>query len=220
MKLSKRLSCIESMITKDSILVDIGCDHAYLLIHAWENNIIKLGYGIEIAQAPYEIAKLNIEKCGLENHITMIKSDGLKNFDYKANSFVLAGMGAKTIFDIINDYDNFDLHDEIIIQSNTKHSWLRNKLSENNWKIIDEMFLFDNKKPVFIIKIQKTVTPQVLTLDDIYLGPVLKNKDNNEYIKFLNGRLDSLLAITKPTDKITEEISIIQKYLNQGGLHE
>ena len=40
-KLSKRLNAIAKLVNKDSILADVGCDHALLDIYLIQNKIIK-----------------------------------------------------------------------------------------------------------------------------------------------------------------------------------
>ena len=66
MKINARLKTIGDLVEKDSICLDVGCDHALLdiyLVHR-KSNIKTIAS--DIAQGPLEQAKTNIEREHLE----------------------------------------------------------------------------------------------------------------------------------------------------------
>ena len=73
MKINARLKTIGDLVEKDSICLDVGCDHALLdiyLVHR-KSNIKTIAS--DIAQGPLEQAKKNIEREHLEDVIENIK---------------------------------------------------------------------------------------------------------------------------------------------------
>lgn len=213
MRISKRLQALFDLVPVCDYLVDIGTDHGLLMIAAVKSGRCKHAYGLDIVEGPLNHAKRNIIKHDLGESITLIKSDGLKNFDKKGNVFVIAGMGAETIIEIIDAY-SFDSSQEIIVQSNTKNPWLRNELVTRGFTIVDETFLFDNKKPVFLMKIKKG--KQMLSLKEQYLGPVLMNKHNAEYEDYLQHQVVKLERLYIKNEAFKDEYMILRNYLNEG----
>ena len=73
MKINSRLKTIGDLVEKDSICLDVGCDHALLdiyLVHR-KSNIKTIAS--DIAQGPLEQAKKNIEREHLEDVIENIR---------------------------------------------------------------------------------------------------------------------------------------------------
>lgn len=210
MRVSKRIKTLVSLIPKDSTVVDIGCDHAGLLIYGIRHNIITKGYGIDIAKGPLGHALENVKQAKLENSIKLILANGLEYFKEEANCYVLAGMGTQTILDIIKNY-TFEEEDTLIIQSNTKHSELRMELNNLGFKIKDEVFIIDKKIPVCMLSV--SLGNQCLTHQEYVLGPVLMKRHNEDYIKHLNRRKTHLQEIVAGNENVMEEIEFIDGYL-------
>lgn len=206
MKLSKRLQAILEMIPQDSILADIGTDHGLLMIKAIKDQKVSFAYGLDINPLPLKQAHDNVVRFAYENKIQLILSDGLKEFEGKANCFVFAGMGTETILEIIKAY-KFRSEDSLIVQSNTKIALLREKMNHLGFKIVDEMFLMDKSIPTFIIKFIKK--EEILTPEDIILGPVLRSSQNPIYEAYLNGREKHLENIKKFDDNLNHEYQCI-----------
>lgn len=212
MKLTKRLSALYDLIPQDSVLVDIGTDHGYLVIQAVKNNKVRHAYGLDIGVGPLNQAKQNVLHYGLENNITLMLLDGLKGFNADANCYVIAGMGAETIYSIISNKE-FKEEDTILIQSNTKNPWLRKKLSEHGFSIKDEIFLVERNKPVFIMSVM--LGSQKLTQEEIILGPILMNLENEAYYNYLVDRLNHLEVIKQHRDVDQIEIDSIKYYIRE-----
>ena len=206
MKLSKRLQGILEMIPQGSVLADVGTDHGLLMIKAIKEQKVTFAYGLDINPLPLKQAHDNVVRFAYENKIQLILSDGLKSFEEKANCFVFAGMGTETILEIIKAYE-FKDEASLIVQSNTKMALLREKMNYLGFKIIDEMFLMDKSIPTFIIKFTKG--KEVLTPEDLILGPLLRNADNKSYEAYLNGREKHLESIKKFDKNLNHEYQCI-----------
>lgn len=213
-KISKRLEAIGDFVPDGSVLVDIGTDHALLIIYLLESKKIEKAYGLDIAAKPLAIAKENILAHGCSDKVELILSDGLKSFDQKGNAFVVAGMGAKTIWGIIKDYD-FKEHDSIILQANSKHAFLRKKLAENYFEITDESFIIDMNRPYTILKVKKGKKLLPLTIEEEFLGPVLIAKNEAHYINKIKERRSYLRKFKKFNADLKQEFDIIDRFLKE-----
>ena len=215
MNLSDRLNTILELIEPTDVLVDVGTDHGYVSIQAIIDNKCKKAYGLDIASGPLSYANRNILEAGLEDKIQTYQLDGLKGFNDKADAFVIAGMGFETIISIIEHYP-FDPSQQIILQSNTKQYDFRKALSKLGFKIIDERFLFDNNKPVTILKVMKESF--TLSEEDAFLGPILKNTNNQDYIKYLSHEYDKLKHVVNYNKNYEERFTILINYLAKKGV--
>ena len=79
MKLSNRLEAVANFVPFNSVLLDIGTDHAMLPIYLCEEGQIKKAYASDNKEGPLTIAKNNIAVYGLSNKISTLKSDGIKD---------------------------------------------------------------------------------------------------------------------------------------------
>ena len=79
MKLSNRLEAVANFVPFNSILLDIGTDHAMLPIYLCEEGQVNKAYASDNKEGPLSIAKNNIAVYGLSNKITTLKSDGVKD---------------------------------------------------------------------------------------------------------------------------------------------
>lgn len=212
MNLSKRLNHIINLIDPCEVLVDIGTDHGYVLIDAIKKNKCNKAYGLDIASGPLSFAKNNIEEHGLENQIELMKLNGLIGFTHDADTFVIAGMGYETIINILSNY-KFNSTQTIIVQSNTKQYDFRKELNKLNFKIIDEVFFYDNKKPVTILKLK--LEDEKLSDYEYFIGPILKDSVNIEYVNYLKHYRDKMLEVSEYNPKFKNKIKHIEKYLKE-----
>lgn len=212
--MSKRLKAIENYIFDGSILVDVGTDHGFLMIDAIVNKGVKHAYGIDINENPLWACQRNVDAVGLNDRVTLILGDGLKDFNEQADVFVLAGMGGETIYKILADYD-FTEGQRIIIQANSKHIELREALVQQGLVIVAEEFFLEKEIPILIM-VAEVGTVEYRALDYV-VGPQLKTQENREYIAYLKARLLQLEAIKNYSERLKQEYDTIKQYL-QGGV--
>lgn len=212
MKLSKRLQTILDLIDPCETLVDVGTDHGYILIKAIIENKCKKAYGLDIASGPLSFARHNKIEYGLEKEIELMQMDGLKAFNKDADFFVIAGMGHETILSILNHYA-FNEDQTLILQSNTKIYDLRIALNNSDFKIIDERFLYDNNKPITILKVKKG--KETLDEQSLYLGPFLKREGNPEYITYLSSEFAKIKHVIKYNKDYLKRYEYLKTYLKE-----
>ncbi|AZK44247.1 SAM-dependent methyltransferase [Erysipelothrix piscisicarius] len=215
MKLSNRLTEIFNLIPDQARVADVGTDHGLLLIKAIQEHKASFGYGLDIAEKPLQQARENVERFGLKDKIELQLGNGLEGFQGDANCYVIAGMGAETIWSIISNY-KFNENDTIIIQSNTKNAWLRQTVSEHGFALIDERFILEREIPVFIMVIKVSTSNQsALTQEDVLIGPMLKKQLNEDYRIYLTNRANHLYSIKKHNVAFEEEYNTIKNILEK-----
>lgn len=210
---SKRLIEIASLVPLKSRVIDVGCDHGLLDIYLTLNRKCKC-VASDINENCLKQAKTNIKKFGLTNEIDVILSDGLKNVNYTEDDIVvIAGMGTSTILEILDD----TIANNIIIQSNTDLTELREELSDNfyieNEKIVKERGIY------YIIMSLKRGTKRYSDADYI-IGPIIKNENNGiykDYKEHLLAKYNKIYESVKNTNlnkrlEIGRIIRIIKKY--------
>lgn len=174
---NKRLNVIASLIKKNEIIVDVGCDYAYL------SKILEKK-GIKSVACDIVPSIINDRKKEDSKYITYYLSDGLKDIDDKLYDYpVLSGMGAYTIIDILKKSSlNFD---KVLTCSNNKYDVLRVEMSKLGFMIDYEIVVKDMNKFYNIIVFKKG--HDYLTEKEIFIGKNHKNKkmlrEKNKYLK-------------------------------------
>ena len=184
--LSKRLSIIYSFIDEGSSVVDVGCDHGYLLIELAKNNKSTNLLGVENKLGPFSTLNKNIKLNKLDGKINTSLSDGISNVDSSFDTLVIAGMGSDNIMGIIErNKDKLSLFNTIIIDSHTE----------------TEKIIKDNKIVYEIIKFVKGKA-NYSDLEFKYGPIILNNKNDEEFKEIYKERVQYL---TKKLENATNE---------------
>lgn len=200
-----RLEAIASLVTKDAKVIDIGTDHAYLPIYLYQNNITKNITAADISKNVIDNAKNNIIKNGLENKIKVILSDGFKDTTEDYDEAVIAGMGTKTIMNILK---HKKIPNSIIISSHNNLKELRVFMLELGYKITKEIVVRENNIYYDIIKYAKG--KDNLTKTDLLIG-----KSNNiDYYKYLLKKYKDIYKLSKNKTYL-DYIKIIERKLDE-----
>lgn len=214
MILSKRLKTIADLVSKDDIVADVGCDHAYLSIYLIQNNLCKEVIATEVVEGPYNIALNNIKKYHLEDKIKLYLTDGLINVREKLNTIIIAGMGTSTIIHILDNY-NLKSIEKMIIQSNSDWVNLRKYLNKIGYYIEQELNTYENRKDYLTFLVRKMQKRN--TNEEIIIG-----KYNPLNILFYKRQLKKIKSIQEKMPKkedikhkeLNAKLKILEKYLN------
>jgi len=211
--LSKRLLALADFIDDNEIVADIGSDHALLLCYLADRKRLVKGYAIDIAKGPLKQAKKNITEAK-HNNIDCLLAFGLSELPQDTTVVVIAGMGYKTIKDILtNDWDKLQSISYVIIQCNSQISLLRRFLAERQVNITDELWVKDYKDYQLIkfnIKKKKDYLEK-----EIYFGPCLLKKKQHDFISYYKKHYSKLLKNYKLSNKeeLKKEIILIEENL-------
>ena len=118
-KLSKRLKIIHDMVPK-SVVADIGSDHGKLMIALVQSGTITKGYAVENKEGPFERLRSNLIRYHINDIVTPLFSDGIKDITRDVSTIVIAGMGGTSIVNILKSHP-----EKMVCQSPTV--WSRQK---------------------------------------------------------------------------------------------
>lgn len=198
-----RIQFIASLLQGYDIAIDIGSDHGLVLKYALDNNYIKHAVASDLNEGPLNHAKQNLTGYSVRFYL----SDGFKNVPLDYDIAVITGMGPHLILDILKNV----LHLEgktYILGANDKVEVLREGLMQLGFKIIDEYVIHDGFYYVFLKVVIGKIT---LTQQDIYVGPILKNKP--EAKSFIEHKYNYYLDLSKKViGHKLKEIKTILKY--------
>jgi tRNA (adenine22-N1)-methyltransferase len=211
--ISRRLQTIASFIPEAKTIADIGTDHGYLIIEAFQNCSITKAYAIDNKEFPLNNAKKNIENYPFYKDVNFLISDGLSELKDEVDAIIISGMGGILIKDILINGINNHKKSKLILQANRNCYDLRKYLSDNSYKIIDEAVLKDEKKFYEIIVANHSDEFVSYTEADLLFGPILRRKKSKEFIEKLKDDLRILNKIENKNDEILNKIDKIMECL-------
>ena len=221
----KRLLDIIGLIDKNKKVIDIGTDHGLVPLYLAKNGISKEILATDISEKSLDKLRSALTP-ELENKISTIVTVGFKGIAEDENQVaVIAGMGANTIIDIIDQSLDFAHNlDYMILASNINTEKLRVYLIDNGFEIINDFLTYDNGKYYDIIK-AKFGNGENLSIGEIYYGKddivnkseILKEKLDIDYKKntaFKKAILEKSKD-RKSLDRIEEKLHAIEEIRKQ-----
>lgn len=193
MQLSKRLEAVASMVTLGNRVADIGCDHAYITIHLLMNRISPFVVAMDINQGPLDRARANIRKYGVEDKVSIRRSDGIKMLEAgEVDTILIAGMGGRLMTRILSSrLKVVSAAKELVLQPQSEIYFVRKNLKEWGFQIIKEDMLKEDGKyyVVMKVKIDPSTTGnkeyQLIKPEHIYFGRLLLEERNPVLLEHL-----------------------------------
>ena len=171
MKINNRLKTIGDLVEKDSICLDVGCDHALLDIYLVKQNKNIKAIASDIATGPIEAAKNNIKREKLENIIEVRQGDGLNTYTNDINTVIISGMGGRNIIGICKyKKDVLKKVNTFIISPNNYQEDVKKYFTKNGFYIENEGLVRDNRFIYRIIIFKKG--KRKYTKKEYFFGPV------------------------------------------------
>lgn len=213
MLIKQRLKTIADLVEED-LLIDIGCDHAFLDIYLVQEKGIQ-AIASDCNKNAYEIAKRNIQKYHLENQIQLYQTDGTKGIPMvEEATLVVAGMGTTTMKKILSEMNVYP--NQLILQSNNDLKELRKYVVSLGYYIDHEVVIIEGKIYNVILSCKKGICEY----DDIdyEFGPIIRkciNEESKQYLHYLQTQYEKILP-TLPKElkqEYEEKINIIKNEL-------
>lgn len=226
-KLSQRLSSVAQYVPKDSILADIGSDHAYLPCALVKDQNIKYAIAGEVAKGPFQRAQLEVQKQGLTSFIDVRLGDGLSVINPgqdQVTCITICGMGGKLIRRILHEgYEQQHIvgKERLILQPNVGELYVRRWLMKHNYMILEEQLLEEDGYLYEIIVAEPSSISMAYTAKDLLFGPYLLQhpdelfyqKRKQEQIHYQN-ILDQLPKRVE-TEQKRKQLEHILKHINE-----
>lgn len=204
-----RLNLIASLSSGAKILCDIGCDHAYALEIALTKYGVLRGIAADINEMPLNNAKNTIASANLLDRVDFVLSNGFQNINVEFDTAIISGMGGILIKDILNEALNKIKDKTLILSPNTDVMLVREFLNNNNFKIVEEYAIIDQKKYYEIIK---AVPGEMnLTNFEIEFGPILLKNKPEAFINNIKKKYEQLSNILDNVNSLEEKNKIIER---------
>ncbi|MFX3623802.1 MAG: tRNA (adenine(22)-N(1))-methyltransferase TrmK [Ectobacillus sp.] len=208
-KLSKRLEAVASEILPQSILADIGSDHAYLPCYAVMNDIVTYAIAGEVVDGPFRSAQSKVAQYGLQSKVAVRKGDGLEVVEKgEVDTITIAGMGGALIRDILErGKDKLEGVTRLILQPNIGAHNIREWFIENGWELIKEKILKEDGKIYEILVARKGDGLKPYSekrKHALFMGPFLIKEKNEVFVEKWTHELKNLKRISKQLEQAEE----------------
>ena len=159
-------------IRPDSIVIDVGTDHAYLPIALIDRKITQKILAIDNNIKPLAKARHNIQTAGYQDIIELRFNDGLSNISFAGDEIiVIAGMGGVSISKILDEAKSrFRQNQILILQPNWTWYELRKWLAENGFQIEQEQVIKEQNKFYSQLLVKYTGEKYVITDTEAFCG--------------------------------------------------
>jgi tRNA (adenine22-N1)-methyltransferase len=155
--LGPRLQTVAAFVPNGAKLGDIGTDHAYLPIALYETQRISKAVAIDVHEGPYHSALIAVKARHLEEVIDVRHGDGLMPLESgEVNVLTLAGMGGKTMLDILSARPDVleSVHD-LILQPQGAESAVRLVLLDGGWRLKAERLVEEDDRIYVVMAFSK-----------------------------------------------------------------
>lgn len=150
-KLSPRLEGIVSLVPVGSRIADVGCDHGYISIALVQRGVAISSIASDIKAGPLAQAEKNINKAELSAKIETRLAPGISALEAgEADVIVIAGMGQRTIADILTEkMEVARAAKYLILQPQSELDLMRSFLIDNGFSILKNKLMREGDKYYF-----------------------------------------------------------------------
>ena len=214
-QLSARLAMVASFVPNDTVLADIGSDHAYLPCYLMNKGKIRQAIAGEIVKGPFEAATRNVALNGFAGRIEVRLANGLQAIEDTDNveTVTIAGMGGTLITSILEaGKDRLKHVQRIIVQPNLHAIAIRKWAVANGFCIADEEILMEDGKIYEVLVLERGAAEY--TKADLLVGPVLRHKQSTVFQAKWERELLEWQRVVKALENAEQTEEIKQKQAN------
>lgn len=222
--LSKRMKLAADMITKGSMVADIGCDHGYVSIYLYKSGIAPVCIASDINRGPLEAARKNTELFDAKG-VELRLSNGLEKYKSgEVQSILIMGMGGSLIARILKSQAEVARSAlELVLEPQSEYESVREIISELGFSIVDEEMIAECGKYYPVIKAVRCENVETMQKCELLYGPCLIKKKNpvlKEYLKREKKRLGDIIdelsghvadKAQKRCNELKKELEYIEK---------
>lgn len=206
-----RLERVAAHMPAGARLADIGSDHAYLPVALLRRGAIAMAVAGEVALTPFRAAERTVGENGLEQQISVRLANGLAAIEPEdgITAISLCGMGGETIRDILDSGKaRLSGQERLILQPNGGEQPLRQWLMENDYRILCEEVLRENRFYYEII-VAERAGPVTYTAEELYFGPLQLQARTPIFLakwqRLLRQKQKTLTSFAKARQAVPEE---------------
>lgn len=188
-ELKPRLRMVYESVPINSVVADIGTDHAFLPIVLINGGKATKVIACDINEGPLSVAAKNVQNAGV-NNIELRLSDGLEKVTPgEVDVVTVAGMGGDLISGIISKAKWLkEYKTTLILQPMSSADSLREGLYKEGYSIISEKAVEDSGRIYSVIVAVFGGAPRELTPTKKYIGELDKDL-SDAATKYISGQL-------------------------------
>lgn len=197
-EITPRLKSVADFVRKDTVLYDIGSDHAYLPSYLLKNGMIPFAYVCDIAKGPLKKAEKTLREFCVYNKAEIICTDGLNGIDLAFPCDIsICGMGGELIAKIISEKPELKNPSiNLILQPMTRAEVLREYLYNNCFTVHKEITVNDGK--LYTVMLCSYVGKnETLSVGEMYLGKEGIRTESTEFLRLCEKKLEILQGISE-----------------------
>ncbi len=195
--LPPRLSVVAELAGPCDVLADIGTDHAHLPVFMIQTGQCRRAFACDVNEGPLLRAGSAVEKYGLSQSVSLIRSDGLHSVPEEYDSLVIAGMGGDLIARILYEHPPV-CAGRITLQPMTKPEVLRRFLFRHGYSILRERAVSEGEKRYIILSVSMMPTEQYSDSDCYFPQNLDCTPDALDHIeKLLSSHQKRLLGLRR-----------------------
>jgi len=209
--LSMRLERVAAHMPADARLADIGSDHAYLPVALLRRGAIASAVAGEVALTPFQAAERTVRESGLDQQVSVRLANGLEAIepDDRITAISLCGMGGETIRDILDSGKaRLSGNERLILQPNGGEQPLRQWLMDNDYRILCEEVLRENRFYYEIIVAERS-GPVTYSDRELYFGPSQMQARSPMFLakwqRLLRQKQKTLAGFTRARQAVAQE---------------
>ena len=179
-----RLERVAAHVPAGARLADIGSDHGYLPVALMRRGAIEAAVAGEVAMTPLRAAERTVRENGLDQLITVRLAHGLDAImpTDRITAVSICGMGGERIRDILDSgKTRLSGEERLILQPNGGEQPLRQWLMDNDYRIVCEEALRENRFDYEII-VAERAGPVTYTAEELYFGPLHVQKRSPAFL--------------------------------------
>lgn len=225
-QLNSRLAAIAGMVPPDTVIADVGTDHAYLPIWLVKKKVCPKAVAMDIRRGPLDRARENMCRYQVEDKISLRLSDGLEQLSPgEADIIVIAGMGGELISRILSRAQWLkQTSSRLILQPMSAAVELRMWLSEEKYTLQREIAVMDAGRIYTVMEAfysgvyhqQPSRYPYVGKLDYSELAADYVRRE----LRHLQNQASGARALAQDDrlHNLTTAIQELRQWLTQGGI--
>lgn len=213
-RLGPRLTAVAMAVPEGARVVDVGTDHARLVMALVRSGRCPTGIGVEIADGPYRRARRAVAGAAMSHRIAVRRGSGLDPVEVgEADVAVMAGFGGRTANDVIRAaLAAGHTLSRWVVQVNRDVPSVRRTLAASGHRLVEEAMVFDDGR-VFVVMAAEP-GDEALSTEDVWLGPRLRRARSPLFVAWLAARRAALAGRTRLSSRSSEELAIVEAALS------
>lgn len=171
--LSKRLSEVAKFVRCDSVVADVGTDHAYLPIYLLQTGVAKYAVATDVREGPLVHARDNVDFYNVKESVSIYRTDGLDGIEaHSPDDIMICGMGGELILRIVTECSYTKKEGvRLLLQPQSSFAEMRSGLYEAGYTAVDESLVRDGHMIYQVTVFEYTGNISTLTPAEALLGP-------------------------------------------------